>query len=225
MYLGVLLAVVLAPPHACMNCNLAGMQLSGSDFSGVVYVGTNFEGAKLERVSFRRAKLVAANFQNADLRGAAFDVADCTACNFDGANLDGATFSGVSMTAANFNGFAGTIADSQLRELFAGCVACNFQSESLAGRDLSGVTAFGVDFSKADLRGTKFDGATLCTYAIDQTQRTVKCASFHDARVEGASFLNIRLCSNWQDPRTCTGVDAQSLRRYSGSTLDGAILP
>jgi uncharacterized protein YjbI with pentapeptide repeats len=223
--LGVVLAVILVPPHTCMSCNLAGMQLNGSDFSGVVYVGTNFEGAKLERVSFRGAKLVAANFQNADLRGAAFDGVDCTACNFNGADVDGATFSGATMTAANFNGFAGTIADSQLRELFAGCVACNFQAASFAGRDLSGITAFGVDLSKADLRGTKFDGATLCTYAIDQTQRMVKCATLRDARVEGTSFLDIRVCANARDPHTCAPVDAQSLRRYSGSPLDGAILP
>jgi uncharacterized protein YjbI with pentapeptide repeats len=218
-------ALAAAVLHVCMGCNLAGLPLSGSDFSGVVYVGGNFAGATLDRASFRGARVVAANFEKADLRGAAFEGAECTACNFDGAKLDGATFSGARMTAANFNGFAATVADVQLRELFAGCVACNFASASLVGRDLSGAMAFGMDFSKADLRGTKFDGAVLCTYVMNETQRTTKCATMQGARVDGASFLNVQLCANPEDPRTCKAIDASSLRRYSGSTLDGATLP
>jgi uncharacterized protein YjbI with pentapeptide repeats len=225
MKLGTLLAVLAAPVlHFCMGCNLAGMPLSGADFDGSLYVATNFEGAALDRASFRGAKLVAVNFENADLRGAVFDSAECTACNFDKAKLDGATFSGSRMTAANFKGFAAAVSDAALAQLLSGCAACNFQSAALAGRDLSGVTAIGADFSAADLRHTKLDGAVLCAYTLNQTQRAIKCANLAGARVDGASFIHIRVCTDPQDASTCALIDADSLRRYSGSPLTGAIV-
>lgn len=223
---GILLAAVVAPVlHFCMGCNFAGSQLSENDFSGTVYVGANFAGAVLERASFRGAKLVAANFEGADLRGAAFDAAECTACNFQGAKLDGATFAGARMTAANFNGFAAAIPDAQLRELLTGCIVCNFGTASLAGRDLSGIVLIGVDLSQADLRGTKFAGTVLCWYVVEGAQRATKCDAMQGARVAGASFANVQLCSDPTDRRTCIPVDAKSLQRYAGSQLSGATLP
>ena len=223
---GILLAAVVAPVlHFCMGCNFAGAQLADKDFSGTVYVGSNFAGATLERASFRGANLVAANFQGADLRGAAFDAAECTACNFQGAKLDGASFAAARMTAANFNGFAAAIPDAQLRELLMGCIVCNFRASTLAGRDLSGLALIGVDFSQADLRGTKFTGTVLCWYIVDEAQRATKCDSMQGALVAGASFANAQLCSNPTDRRTCVPVDAKSLQRYAASQLSGATLP
>jgi uncharacterized protein YjbI with pentapeptide repeats len=209
-------------PRVCIGCNLAQAQLAGSDFSGVVYVGANFSEADLRNASFRGAKIIAANFENAKLQGAAFDAADCTACNFDGSKLDGATFAGVRMTAANFAGFASAVDNGQLRELLARCVACNFRSGQLGGRDFSNLSLISVDFSKADLQGTKFDGAVLCWNNTEGTQREVKCDKMADARVTGASFLNVRLCDDPIGQRECVPVDAAALRRYAGSPLTGA---
>jgi uncharacterized protein YjbI with pentapeptide repeats len=223
--LAMLFAALLAPLHFCVGCNFAGLQLSGADFAGGVYVATNFAGANLTGASFRGAQLVAANFQGANLQGVAFDAAQCTACNFEGTQLDGATFSGARMTASNFSGFKAAVGDSELRELFSRCVACGFHAASLAGRDFSGAVLAGVDFSQADLRNTRFDNATLCWYAIDGTQRVTKCASLAGARLEGASFRNVRVCADPADPASCAPVSADSLRRYSGSPLTGAILP
>ena len=208
-----------------MGCNFLGAQLANENFDGVVYVGSNFQNAILTNGSFRGAKFIAANFEGADLRGAVFDGAECTACNFKGAKFDGASFAGARMTAANFSGFAAKLADAQLRALLSGCVACDFQKASLAGRDLSGLPLVSVDFSQADLRGTKFDGAALCWYAADQTQRASKCDPMPGALVTGASFVNVQLCTDPFEPKTCTPVTAAALRRDSGSTLDGAILP
>jgi uncharacterized protein YjbI with pentapeptide repeats len=209
----------------CSGCNFAGAQLAAQDFSGVTYVGTNFEGARLTRASFRGARLVAANFENADLAGASFDAAECTACNFSGAKFDGATFTGARMTAANFQGFAGAVADAQLRSLLSGCAACNFAAASLGGRDLSGMAITGIDFSRADLRNTRFDGSALCWYTIDRGSRLTQCDKLREARVEGASFLGVLICADATDSRTCTPVTADALRRDTGSALDGATLP
>jgi uncharacterized protein YjbI with pentapeptide repeats len=218
-------ALTAAPAHFCFGCNYAGAQLSGANFAGAVYVGSNFEGAVLENASFRGAKLVAANFEGADLKGAALDGAECTACNFEDAKLDGATFSGARMVAANFNGFAAAVTDAGLRDLLSNCLACNFSKASLARRDLSNLTIIGVDFTQADLRHTKFDGSTLCYYEVVAAQRTTICDKLKGAQVAGASFSGVRVCDDPTQVQTCVPVDAASLRRYGGSTLDGAILP
>jgi uncharacterized protein YjbI with pentapeptide repeats len=211
-------------PRVCTGCNLAQSHFAGADFSNVVYVGANFEEADLQRASFRGAKLIAANFQNADLRGAAFDGSDCTACNFGGAKLDAATFLGTRMTAANFKNFAAVVDNAQLRELLSRCIACNFRSGQLAGRDFSGLSIVAVDFSQADLRNAKFDGAALCWNNIEGARREIKCDTFQSAQVAGATFINVRLCDDPSQPQTCRPIDATSLRRYTGSPLAGAVV-
>lgn len=213
------------PPHYCMDCNFAGMALADRDFSGDVVVGSNFAGAKLSGASFRDAKIVAANFQAADLTHVTFDGAECTACNFKGAKLDGSTFSGARMVAANFAGFASAVTDAALRDLLGGCAACNFQAASLTGRDLSGTLMLDVDLTGADLRNTRLDGAVLCWYVANGSERTTKCDGLKDARVEGASFRGVRLCRDPADAATCTVVSGADLQRNSGSSLSGAALP
>lgn len=212
-------------PRFCFGCNFAGTQLSNTDFSDVVYVGSNFASASLSGASFREAKLVAANFQGADLSHADFDDSECTACNFEGAKLDGATFTSARIVAANFGGFSSKLTDEALRALLSGCYSCNFRSASLAGRDLSGVSMMGADLSQADLRNAKFNGAVLCWYVVNGNARSTKCVTMHGARVEGASFAGVLLCGDPLEARSCTAVGAEELRRDSGSTLQGAIVP
>ncbi|MBV9718092.1 MAG: pentapeptide repeat-containing protein [Candidatus Eremiobacteraeota bacterium] len=226
VFLAVLLAALIAPPlHFCMGCSFAGAQLGSSDFSNVTYVGTNFAGAQLGGSSFRGARLVATNFQGADLRNVAFDDAECIACNFENVKLDGATFSGVRMTAANFDGLSSKIADDQLRALLSNCYACNLRQASLAGRDLSGAALIGVDFYNADLRGTRFDGAVLCSYVMQGALRQVKCDAMQGARVQGASFAGALICIDPAERSSCTPVPADTLRKESGSPLNGAAPP
>jgi uncharacterized protein YjbI with pentapeptide repeats len=209
----------------CVGCNFAGSHPPDKDFSSVVYVASNFENTGLEHASFQGAKLVAANFQGADLRNADFDEVECTACNFSSAKLDGASFSAVRIVAASFVKFSSNLSDGALRDLLGGCFACNFREASLAGRDLSGVSMIGFDLSQADLRGTKFSGAVLCWYAIDAGKRVVKCDTLQGAQVSGASFAGVLACADPSEARSCTAISAEDLRRYSGSSLDGATLP
>jgi uncharacterized protein YjbI with pentapeptide repeats len=214
-------AVATSAPKLCSGCNFAGAQLAGTDLTNAVYIAANFEGANLERVSFRNARIIAGNFKDADLRAAAFDGAECLACNFEGAKLDGATFTGVRMIAANFKGFAASVDSQQLRALVSGCITCNFSGASLAGRDFSGLTLISVDFSQADLRGTKFDGAVLCWYSVNGAQRTLTCDKMADAIVDAATFRNVQLCENPLEHQGCTPVDMETLRKQSGLPLSG----
>jgi uncharacterized protein YjbI with pentapeptide repeats len=226
MVLGFILAAVVSqPPGFCMGCSFAGSDLTGNDFANVLYVGANFAGSVLARASFRNAKLIAANFKGADLNGASLDGVQCTACNFSGAKLDDATFGGAQIVAANFTGADLPQSNDALRALFAGCYVCGFQNASLAGRDLSTATLVGLDFSQADARGTKFDGSTLCWYELDGGVRTPKCVTLSGARVEGASFKNVRICDDPRQALGCSAATADLLRRGTGSDLTGATLP
>ena len=214
-----------AIPHVCTGCSFAGTSLAGADFGGDDYVGTDFSGSDLTRASFRGARLVAANFQGAKMSGVALDGALCVACNFDGANLDEATFSQSRMIAANFLGFHATLAPGQLAELLSHCISCNFRGSSLAGADLSGATLISVDFSNADLRNVRFDGAVVCWSVVVKMQAQTACDQMAGAQVAGATFRRVLSCNDPAARASCTPVDAGTLKRYSGSSLTGALVP
>jgi uncharacterized protein YjbI with pentapeptide repeats len=214
-----------AVPKFCAGCNYAGANLAGADFTRAAYIGTNFAGTNLNGASFRNARILAANFENADLRNAAFDGVQCTACNFIGARFDGASFTGAQMMAANFKNFSASVTDEQLRQLLAGCVSCNFGGSQLAGRNLTEIPLISVDFSGANLQGTRFDGSVLCWNVVNGTQRRPACDKMADAQTSAASFAGVLLCDNPMDRGTCVPVDAAMLRANTGSPLSGAALP
>jgi uncharacterized protein YjbI with pentapeptide repeats len=201
------------------------MPLAGLDFSAAIYVGSNFAHADLRHASFRGAKLIASDFEGADLRGAILDASDCTACNFEGAKMDQASFSGARMTVVNFDGFRSVLATAQLRDLLEGCVVCNFHAGRLAGRDFSGLRLIAVDFSGADLRDSTFEGAVLCWYDTQGKRRIEKCDSMRGAQVRDVNFRDVQLCAKPMERRGCSAVDPETLRSYTDSKLEGAILP
>jgi uncharacterized protein YjbI with pentapeptide repeats len=213
-------------PHVCTGCSFAGATLNGLDFRNVVYMGANFAGAKLERADFRGAKLVGSNFREADLRDADFTNANCTGCNLQDADLTGARFGGARMTGSNFSGFSSGVDDAQLRALLGSCIGCNFRNAQLAGRDLSGIMLLGVTFAGANLRNTKFDNDALCwRNTRNGAESDTGCIDLRAAQVSGASFRGVKRCDHARYDDTCVPVDAQTLRQYTGSSLDGAILP
>ncbi len=212
-------------PKFCSGCNFSGAKLPGSNFDNGTYIGVNFAGADLHRSSFRAARLLAANFENANLQGVAFDGAQCTACNFSGTQLSGSTFLKVIVVAANFKDFAAKVADDQLRSLLSGCVSCDFSGANLAGRNLSGATLLSVDLSRADLRGTRFDGAVVCWKTVQESQSETHCDPMAGARTAGTIFTGVVLCDDPVDRAGCNPVSAKTLTEKVGSPLQGAVLP
>jgi uncharacterized protein YjbI with pentapeptide repeats len=207
-------------PKACTGCNFSGAKLSGADFASAVYVGSDFSNADLRSANFAHARLIGANFRNADLRGANFDGANCTGCDLRGARLSGAWFANARLTGANLRGLNTGLDDAALRSLLMRCTGCDLRDAHLVRRNLSGIALIGIDFSGADLRGTNLDGDQLCWY--NDGGRDVACDDLRAAQVSGASFRNVTLCEH---RRHCSPVDAQTLRRYGRSPLNGAILP
>lgn len=87
----------------------------------------------------------------------------------------------------------------------------------------SGADLEGVDFVQADLRSAGFRNAKLCSRNSDDPR--VECIDLRGADVRGADFRGALLCEGGRERRSCTPVDAATLREGSGSNLAGAILP
>lgn len=103
--------------HFSAEVSLENVQLTYSDFAGVIAEEVNFQGAKLDYslltdaflaganfdnssvvgVDFTGADLTGASFVNADLRNADFEITNCTGVDFTGANLEGALFKGTTL--------------------------------------------------------------------------------------------------------------------------------
>lgn len=239
-----------AKPTNCMGCNFAHADLAGRDFQNVNYVGANFDGANLRNANFAGSKLTGTNFRNADLRGANLTNVDCTGCAFAGARLSGAQLKGVRLTGADLRDALQGMSDAELRAILDNCTGCNLRGAELRGHDLSNVEVTGADmgdvdassarftnarlvgasFRNANLRGTDFTNAAVCwhnTYETDGTvvERRTDCVRLSGADVHGAKFTGARLCDSDRGSWTCAPADAATIRRYSGSSLEGAILP
>lgn len=234
-------------PKVCNGCNFSRAELQGVTLQRAVYVGTTFHGANLRDANLRDARFTGVDFTNADLRGADLRGAELTGCTFTGAKLAGAKLDGVRATGVQLRDL--DVDEAVLRGFFAHCTGCNAEGLELAGKDLSGITVIGVnfrnvrargthfahadisgDFRGADLRDADFRGASICWHnSIEErgatAYRETACIDLRDAHVAGANFEGTLLCDRTRDGRTCSPVDAATLRRYSHASLDGARLP
>jgi uncharacterized protein YjbI with pentapeptide repeats len=76
------------------------------------------------------------------------------------------------------------------------------------------------------LRNADLRNARLCfrdNHRDDFGDR-IGCIDLRGADVHGADLRGALICENGREPRSCQPVDAQTLRQYTKSTLDGALL-
>lgn len=203
-----LLVLGAATPHACIGCNFQGSDLHGADFRNARYVGSNFERTNLRDARFGGAELVGCDFRHADLRGADLSTATLTGCNLSGALLGGARIDGMKAIGARFD-------DAHARGV-------RFRDVNLTG----------ASFMRANLTDADFAGAVVCWQsdrwreASDRGDDRIGCIDLAGARVQRANFRGALICSGGRVATgpSCVPVDARTLRRYSRSTLQGAIL-
>ena len=203
-----LLVLGAATPHACIGCSFQGSDLHGADFRNVRYVGTNFEGTNLRDARFGGAELVGCNLRRADLRGADLGAATLTGCNLSGALLGGARLDGMKAVGARLD---------------------DAHAQGVRFRD---VNLIGASFVGANLTDADFAGAVVCWQndrwreASDRGDERIGCIDLAGARVQGTSFRGALICSggHFANAPSCVPVDARTLRMYSRSALQGAIL-
>lgn len=91
----------------CVECDLAGVDLSGKRLKEVDLERANLQGADLEGVNLSGANLKGANLSGANLKNADLSGADLYRANLSGADLSGADFSETLIDSADFSGAAG----------------------------------------------------------------------------------------------------------------------
>ncbi len=91
----------------CVECDLAGVDLSGKRLKEVDLERANLQGANLEDANLSGANLKGANFSGANLRNVDLSDADLYRANFSGADLTGADLTEALVDSADFTGAVG----------------------------------------------------------------------------------------------------------------------
>ena len=184
------------------NCSMrhtsfGNAQLDGANFSGAVLEGAKFRGAKLINATFRGAVLTGVNLKDLcvtpeALEGCVLDVspeaqAKCPSLK---ARLDAHQ---EWVSSGGRRGAAAVLDGEDLRPL----------QKLFAGRQLTGLSArhtvaIGVDFSRCQLQGAKFDGADLREADFSQTELSgvsLRSAKLAHAKFHGAILKRLNLLS------------------------------
>ena len=140
--------------------DLAGMDLSGVDFTNAILMGADLGGADLSGAVFVEANLSGADLRRAKLEGTLLQQADLSRAKLEDADL-------------------GAVEDKNL-------TYANLSGTDLSGSDLSSVDLRLADLSGANLRGVNLSAANLSS--ADLTGADLTGADLRGARLEHADF-------------------------------------
>ncbi|HYM02619.1 MAG TPA: pentapeptide repeat-containing protein [Stellaceae bacterium] len=184
------------------QCDLAGLDMHGMDWSESELLVCRFDGANLERAMFRNANLFGAKLNDCNLAGADFAKADLRGAKFERANLSGAHLGGADLRE-------GMVIDGDVT--LDGDTASRFTNAILNGTKLNGARCRSVDFSGAILQGTDFSDADL------------RSASFHGAALIDPVLRGAQLAQTDFRSAILKGDVGQRLKN-SGASLPAAPL-
>jgi uncharacterized protein YjbI with pentapeptide repeats len=157
---------VLLATGSCQQCQLNGVDLSGSNLQSATLDGASLQGANLTQTLFNKASLQHVNLSGAKLYGA----------QLNNTNLDGANLSGADLTKSP----SGDVP------------AANLQGAFLRNANLSQAQLGGADFTNASFYGTIATGTGTCT--PDQiTGFTDSCATAAKAVMNNTEFSDAYL--------------------------------
>ncbi|NOQ46505.1 MAG: hypothetical protein GQ559_07510, partial [Desulfobulbaceae bacterium] len=97
----------LLDDNRCVECNLAGVDLSDRNLDEVDLERANLQGANLQGVDFSEANLKGANLRGANLKDADLREADLYRADFSGADMTGARLEKALIDSTDFTGAIG----------------------------------------------------------------------------------------------------------------------
>ncbi|GFK95766.1 Secreted effector protein PipB2 [Fundidesulfovibrio magnetotacticus] len=121
---------------------LAQNEMPGADFTGAQATHLSVRECQMPGADFRKGSFTACRVENSELPGARLRGVSARGTSFPGSNLEGADLSG-----SDF--------------LFG-----SFAKARIVAADLRGASCFGVDFHKAVVGKTRFDGTNLTMTAL-----------------------------------------------------------
>ena len=148
--------------------DLAGMDLSGVDFTNAILMGADLGGPDLSGAVFVEANLSGADLRRANLEGAQLQQADLSRAKLEGADLgavEDKNLTYVSLSGTDLSGSDLSSADLRLADL---------SGANLRGANLSAANLNGADFAAADLTGA------------DLREAQAEHADFEDAIMDDA---------------------------------------
>ena len=181
------LLALAGTPHAVLDCEIAGIDLSDLDLSQWSFEkcrlrGTNFHGAKLERTTWRSCRVAFASFVGCDLSESSFVNSDLNNASLRRSNLDGAKIAGCKLTGADM---------TDVRALEIRLEETLLISAKMPGRDFRKTTLTRLDFSQADLSKCDFRYATFVDCSLRDA--LLDAARFEGADLRGADLGGVRL--------------------------------
>ena len=150
--------------------DLAGMDLSGVDFTNAILMGADLGGADLSGAVFVEANLSGADLRRANLEGALLQQADLSRAKLEGADLG--AVEGKNLTYANVSGtdLGGVdLGSADLR--LADLSGANLRGANLNAANLGSADLTGADLTGADLRGAQVEHADFEDAIMDDALR------------------------------------------------------
>lgn len=182
--------------HAILpKIGLAGLQLTGADFTSAKLHDARFGRCALQDATFDQAELPGADFTAANLEGANFTSADLRSCVFAQAWLFNVTFTRTVLMDTNFS--SAMLAQSNFSAIQGRSLAgVNFARACLVSADFHDVDApragsTRTTFSGACLAGADFSNASLFDVMLTDAQLSSGSGEItvvHPARPNGRRF-------------------------------------
>lgn len=219
------------------NLDLRGVRLEGADLSRADLRGANLSGAILDGVDLNDAMLDGTDLTNARLNGCDLSHVDLRKAHIQGLKLEGADLRKMQFSGLNVRGLTAdgaNLSGAQLRQVDFSGVRMNgsdFNSADLTGAQLVEGEFAGADFRQAHLDGANLQRARLCGYNTftddrgDRIRRDKSCADLSGATTKGADFRGVQICDWHNDVETCQAISSADLKKYSHSSLTGAVTP
>lgn len=233
---GISLIALRAPDARLPEVDLAGLDITDSDFSGAFLPRSILTGVKLARSNLQDANISGADGSGGDLSfidarrlsasGTRFAQANLSHADLSGATVSFASFQRADLSCANLRGASASSADFTEAQLSygedfsrhldrfgpspaVGTTRCSRLNSN--GANLSDANLLGATFDNAVLVGTKFDGATLIS------------ATFQGADLRFASLFAVSYVP--RNSQAGIGFEKAFIQTLKTARLCGTIMP
>ena len=191
-------------------------------FAGAMLVAATWFITVQQTAAAVPGKCVGCDFDHADLHGEDLRGVSFIGSNLTHANLHGTNFGDAKIIGGNFNNADASNAVFTNAQL----IGANFKDTNLTSADLRHANLIGAMFRNATLTGARFQNAIVCARGTERGGSQTSCIDLSGATVAGANFQGAQICEGDAERHlVCSAVDAATLRTYSHSSLEGAILP
>ncbi|MDQ1251257.1 MAG: NTPase protein [Euryarchaeota archaeon] len=201
--------------------DLSGLKLDTINFSGADMTNVNLEGAKIIHSNFIGANMTGINLRKTEIKNSRFDKALIDNANFEGAIIDESKFIRAKLNSARFDSDP-KLTDHEFTKLTdIDLRLSKLWHASLKGVKLTKVILTDAELFGADLEGAEFSGVNLNNAGLMSTN--LQGTKFGDAELSAVNLRNARF--NEKTDFTCSHIDSVTTDNLKGSNWEIAKWP